>query len=379
MKFFHISDLHIGKIVNGFSMLEDQKFVIKQILEKIDTEKPDAVIIAGDVYDKTTPNIDAVSLLDYFLTALLDKKVAVFCISGNHDSAERLEFGNQILRNNKIYIEGVFRGEMKKITVEDEYGKIHFHLLPFVRPSNVRNFYKEEKINSYEDAVRTIILSSEINKEERNILISHQFILPITGEIDRSDSETESLGGINSISSKILEDFDYVALGHIHRPQKVGKDYIRYGGSPLKYSFSEVNHKKAVTVVDIKEKGNCEISNFKLTPLYDMRKIKGPFKELISDEIVNGNNKYDYLHITLTDEEEIVDAIGKLRVYYPNIMELSFENSRTKYDGDLSNLNLIEKKSPMEIFNEFFKEQNGKELISSQEEIIIDYFNKDEE
>ncbi|RVU54004.1 exonuclease SbcCD subunit D [Anaerosphaera multitolerans] len=379
MKIFHIADLHIGKVVNGFSMLEDQKHILEQILRKIDKEKPDVLLVAGDIYDKTVPSGAAVSLFDEFLTALSQKDVIVICISGNHDSPERIGFGSRIMKNSDIYISGVFEGDMRKVTVEDDYGEVDFYLLPFVKPMNVRRFFPEEEIESYSDGLAVIFKNQEIDFQRRNILVAHQFVLPSSGEVIRSDSETEPVGGINGIYSDVFNGFDYVALGHLHGSQKIGRDCIRYAGSPLKYSFSEVNHNKSVTVFELREKGDYSISEIPLNPKCDMRKIRGPLKELISEEVLSEGNPRDYMHITLTDEGEILDAIGILRSYYPNVMELSFDNSRTRYDSQIFEIENIEQKSTMELFETFYREQNGSDLTESHKQIIEKFFKDMEE
>lgn len=280
MKIFHLADLHIGKSVNGFSLIEDQKYILLQILEYIDAERPDTVCIAGDIYDKTVPSGAAVSLLDDFLTALTERNVIVFCISGNHDSPERLAFANRIMQNKGIYISGVFDGKIKTVPVRDSFGTVHVHLLPFVKPANVRPFYPEASIESYTDALQTVLLHNPIDRKERNVLVAHQFVLPMQGDVERSDSETEPVGGLSGIPVNLFDEYDYVALGHIHGPQSIGRDCVRYSGSPLKYSFSEAAHKKAITVVDLAEKGECAIANLPLIPLRDMRKISEPFEAL---------------------------------------------------------------------------------------------------
>ncbi|NLB90590.1 MAG: exonuclease SbcCD subunit D [Clostridiales bacterium] len=378
MKLFHLADLHIGKTVNGFSLLEDQQEILMQVLKEIDRHQPQGLMIAGDLYDKPLPSGGAVSLFDDFLTAVSQKGVTVFLISGNHDSPERLEFGSRILAGKDIHIAGVFQGEMKEVLLEDEYGPMYFHLLPFVRPAHVRPFFPEEKIENYTDAIRVIINKNSLPKEERKVLLAHQFVLPPGGEIERSESETEPVGGINAISSGLFEEYDYVALGHLHKPQKVGRKEVRYGGSPLKYSFSEWKHQKAITVVELKHKGECEITSLPFTPIRDMRKIKGPFEKITEEAMILQGNPLDFLHVTLTDEEEIVDAIGKLRHFYPNIMELDFDNTRTRYAGKTIHQADVKKKDPFLLFEAFFKEQNGQELSAGQQKIVYDLLKKEE-
>lgn len=370
MKFLHIADLHIGKRVNEFNMIEDQKYILEQLISVIESEKPKGIIIAGDVYDKSQPSGEAVELFDDFLTKFVSLAEFVFIISGNHDSPERLSFGSRILKKSGLYIAGVFDGKMNKITLKDEYGPLHVYLLPFVKPAVVRAYYEEE-IESYNDAVNVIISNEKISMDERNILVAHQFVTSGGVSPERSDSENISLGGLDNVDASLFRNFDYVALGHIHRPQKIGRDEIRYAGSPLKYSFSEARHHKSVTVLEIKEKGNVKIDLIPLLPLRDLREIKGPINELIKIGKEDYKGSTDYIHATITDEDEIYDALGKLRQVYPNIMILDFDNKRSRSNISFEELSSekIESKSPLDLFEEFYEAQNNKKL--SEEEIKI--------
>ncbi|MDD3403100.1 MAG: exonuclease SbcCD subunit D [Hespellia sp.] len=372
MKFMHLSDLHIGKRVNDFSMLEDQQFILKEILKITDEVKPDAVLIAGDVYDKAVPAAEAVQLLDAFLTKLESRGLPVFLVSGNHDSAERIAFGSQILSESGIYIAPVFQGNVQKITLADEYGELDLFMLPFIKPAHVRRYFPEAEVESYDDAVRTVLNSLDVDESKRNVLIAHQFI---TGA-ERSDSEELSVGGLDNIDANAFDAFDYVALGHIHRPQKVMRDTIRYAGTPLKYSFSEADHKKSVTVVTMEEKGRIDIDTIPLMPRHDLRKIKGSYEELTRKANYENTDTQDYLQVTLTDEEDILDAIGKLRSIYPNIMKLEYDNARTRNQQTMDICEHVEEKTPPELVKEFYQLQNNQEMSEEQEGYLSELIEK---
>ena len=370
MKLMHLSDLHLGKLVLEQSMIDDQKYILNQIIDIVKKEQVDIVLIAGDVYDKSIPTIEAVNLFSDFLTRLYKSKVLVFVISGNHDSKDRLSFGNELFVDNGIYIEGIFNGNLRCKTINDKYGKLNIYMLPFIKPVEIKRFYPDEIIDTYEDAIKCILKHSSINKSERNIIMVHQFVTSLGEAVIRSDSESISLGGIDNIDVTLFKDFDYVAMGHIHGPQKVGRETVRYSGSPLKYSFSEVNQKKSVCIIEFNSKENINISKIPLIPIRDMRVIKGPFDKLISKEIVNLENKNDYLDVVLTDDDYIINAIGKLRKFYPNILKLEYENKISSnevldnIDIDKSNM------SPIDLFSEFYKMQNGIELSTKKKKII---------
>ena len=367
MKIIHLADLHIGKRVNEFSMIDDQKYILNQILEIIDKEKPDAVIIAGDVYDKQVPSIEAVELLDSFISDISKRKTTTFIISGNHDSAERLAFGSSLMAMGKIYISPVYNGKISKYTLKDDFGSANFYLLPFVKPSHVKRFFPDEKIESYTDAIKVVVDNLNLDTSEINILIAHQFV---TGA-SRTESEEISVGGLDNVDASVFEDFDYVALGHIHRPQKIGIERIRYCGTPLKYSFSEVNDTKSVSIIEINSKEDFNLRMISLIPKRDMRKIRGTYEELTTKNSYENTNTDDYIHVTLTDEFNVADAIQKLRVIYKNIMKLEYDNIRTRESRKI-NLDdmVIENKNPLEIFSEFYKLQNNKEMNDEQKEII---------
>lgn len=370
MKFVHLSDLHLGKRVNGYSMIEDQKYILLKILNVIDEQKAEAVVIAGDVYDKPIPPTEAVQLFDDFLFRLVERNLQILVISGNHDSPERIAFGSRFMDKSGVHMSQVYNGKNDLVELKDKYGKVNFYMLPFVKPSNVRRFFEDEEINTYTDAVRVAVSHMNVNKKARNVIITHQFV---TGA-QRSESETIAVGGTDSVDSYVFDDFDYVALGHIHGPQNVGKNTVRYCGTPLKYSFSEISHKKSVTVVEMKEKGNVKVSTVELTPKLDMREIKGTYEELTFKKNYENTNTEDYLHIILTDEEDVADAVAKLRCVYPNLMKLDYDNTRTRNSLALTQAEETEKKSDTELLSEFFEKQNGKPLSDEQLEYAANLF-----
>lgn len=373
MKFIHLSDLHLGKRVNEFSMIEDQDYILKKILEVIDEEKPDSVIIAGDVYDKSVPSAEAVALFDSFLVSLAERNIQVFVISGNHDSAERIAFGSRLMDASGIHLSPVYSGEVSPIEMSDDYGRVNVYMLPFVKPSNVRAFFPEKEISSYTDAVKTAIDRMSVDPSQRNILITHQFV---TGAAS-AGSEELSVGGTDNVAAEVFDGFDYVALGHIHRSQKCGHEYVRYSGTPLKYSFSEAKDQKSVTVVVMKEKGNLEISSVPLKPKHDMVEIRGTYNELMLKSFYeNTSYRSDYVHITLTDEDDVPDALAKLRVVYKNIMKLDYDNTRTRNNAVLKDIEDVKSKSPFDLFSEFYRTQNGLEMSDEQAETVISLVEK---
>jgi len=368
-----MADLHIGKRLNEFSMIEDQRHVLDQIIEIIKAEEVDGILIAGDVYDKSQPTVEAVELFDDFLTTMSETGIPIFIISGNHDSPERLNFGKRILEKNNLYIGGVFEGALEKITLKDEYGNYNIYMLPFVKPIMVRPYF-QQVIESYDDAVHAVIESAEIDQSERNILVAHQFVIGGLLEPERTDSENISVGGIDNVHVEAFDAFDYVALGHLHSPQKIGRNEVRYAGSPLKYSFSEVKHVKSVTIINMKEKGEVTIEKVPLSPLYDMREVKGPIVELIRLGSEEQEGREDYIHAIVTDEEEVYDAIGRLRQVYPNLMTLEFHNSKTAETVSAGTMSLekISEKNIYELFQDFYLMQNNAEFSQVQQKFIMD-------
>lgn len=366
MKFIHLSDLHLGKRVNEFSMIEDQKYILLQTINIIDDEKPDAVIIAGDIYDKSIPSEEAMLLFDDFLLRLSKRNISVFVISGNHDSSVRLSDHSKLIENQGIYLSPVYDGMLKPVSMEDEYGEINVYMLPFIKPVIIKQYFSDEEILSYTDAVRVAIKHMDVDCNKRNVLVAHQFVLGAA----TCESEEHIVGGLDSVSSDVFDCFDYVALGHIHGKQYIGRETVRYCGTLLKYSFSEKNHVKSVTVVDIKEKGNIDIREVMLTPKRDLREIKGAYEDITNRKNYEGTNVDDYVHIVLTDEEDVIDAIGKLRTIYPNIMKLSYDNKRTRENNVLTEAGAIEEKSPLELFEDFYSMQNNVSMSPWQTDYV---------
>ena len=373
MKLIHLSDIHLGKRVNEFSMLEDQAHILKKILAVVDEEKPNGVLIAGDVYDKSVPSTEAVQLFDDFLVGLAERKLPVFIISGNHDSPERLSFANRLIDAAGIHLAPVYNGVVEPITLSDEYGPVNVYMLPFIKPAHVRGFFPDTEITGYSDAVAAAIGRMNIDKTQRNVLITHQFV---TGA-QRSDSEELSVGGTDNIGAEVFCDFDYVALGHIHGPQNMDSGRIRYCGSPLKYSFSEAAQQKSVTVAELKEKGTLEIHTVPLIPRRDMVELKGSYQQLTLRKFYEYTTyQEDYTHITLTDEEDIPDAVAKLRTVYHNLMKLDYDNTRTRHSAAISGAENVETRSPIDLFAEFYELQNGLPMSAEQTELVASLIEK---
>lgn len=367
MKFIHLSDLHIGKRVNEYSMLEDQEYILNQIINIIDEQQPKGVIIAGDVYDKSVPSAEAVALFDDFLVKLSKRNLEVFVISGNHDSPERIAFGGRLMEASRIYMSPVYDGGLSPVTLEDEYGKINVWMLPFVKPVHIRKFNEDAEISSYTDAMQVAIDNLDVNSNERNVMITHQFV---TGA-DRTESEEISVGGTDNVDVAVFDEFDYTALGHIHRPQNCKSEKVRYSGTPLKYSFSETKDNKSITIVELKEKGNLSVDTVPLKPMRDMVEIKGKYDEImLRDFYKDTSYQEDYVHITLTDEDDIPDAIGKLRTVYHNLMKLDYDNLRTGNMNSIDGAENVEKKSPYEHFSEFYEKQNNQPMNDNQSDFM---------
>ncbi len=404
MKFLHISDLHIGKRVNEFSMIEDQKYILRQIKEIALKKQVDAVMIAGDIYDKPVPSAEAVQLFDQFLTELADCGKKVFAVSGNHDSAERIAFGAQLMSSREVYVSPVYDGTVKCVTCQDAYGELCIWLLPFIRPAAVRHAWRNmaeeagmenvirnmqtdsetmmedvggtkqdlaqeddvETVETYQDALQYVVTHMPVDASKRNILVAHQFV---TGA-SRCESEEISVGGLDQIEAGVFDVFDYVALGHIHSPQHIGRETLRYCGTPLKYSFSEAEQQKSVVVMEIKEKGDVLIEKVPLKPLRNLRKIRGTYMELMSKDFYEGTDTGDYLQITLTDEEDVPDGMAKLRTVYPNLMQLVYDNSRTRQSRQVEVTERVEQKSEMELFEEFYEIQNNQPMSEDQQNFV---------
>ena len=373
MKILHLADLHLGKILQEQSLIEDQKYMLNEIINIIKDENVEAVLISGDIYDRSIPSVEAVNLLDEFLKKLAKElKLKVFIIAGNHDSKERLNFGSKMFEDDGIYIETKYKGNLRKISLNDEFGKLNIFMLPFIKPIEVKQFFDEDLENNYNTAISKIIGKEKIDTNERNIILVHQFITAGTNEPERTESEVLTLGGIENVDVSNFNNFDYVAIGHVHRAQRIGRDTARYAGTMLKYSFSEVNDNKSVPIIDIKEKGNINIKLIPLKPLRDMREIKGPLEKLLSKEIYEQGNTEDYIKAIITNEEPVYDAIGKIRRVYPNTLKLEIKNSKTINDIKIQNMNLenLKKKSELELFADFYKSQNAVELDEKQISIM---------
>ena len=392
MKFFHLADLHLGKRVNGFPMIEDQKYILNQVIELADREQPDAVIIAGDVYDKSIPSVEAVNLMDDFLVELMKRKMQIFIISGNHDSAERVSYGGRIMEQSGIHISPRFTGAgrsasgeenqeesnrteehgnqssaIRPIYMEDEYGPLYIYLIPYIHPSVVREAYPEEKIADWTQAMDVLIRNAHVDPKARNIAVSHQYVTISGVRPEECDSEQKHIGGLDNVDYSVFDDFDYVALGHLHGPQRIGRDTVRYAGSPLKYSFSEEKHKKSVTLVELKEKGQVEYSLLPLTAARDFKTLRGRFNELMSPEFTARLSSEDYYRIILTDEQDIDQALGRLRRYfYRNLMDLAYDNIRTRTQSEIDAVEDNLEKEPIDVVQELFFKQNGTPLNDFQ-------------
>ena len=368
MKFVHLSDLHLGKRVNEYSMLEDQEYILTKIINIIDDEKPAGVIIAGDVYDKSIPSAEAVQMFDDFLTRLAKRNLQVFVISGNHDSPERMSFGSRLMDQSGIHISQVYSGKIEPFAMKDEHGIINVYMLPFVKPAHVKRF-SDESIESYTDAIRVAVAEMNVDQSARNLLITHQFVTGAT----RSESEDISVGGSDNVDVSVFDGFDYVALGHIHSPQNCTSERVRYCGTPLKYSFSEAKDNKSVTVVELAKKGSLSVKTVSLVPMRDMVEIKGRYNEIMLKSFYeNTSYQEDYTHITLTDEEDIVDAIGKLRTVYHNLMKLDYDNKRTRSVAQVDGAVDVETKTPIELFSDFYELQNNQPMSDEQKAFVED-------
>lgn len=367
MKFLHLADLHLGKRVNGFSMLEDQAHILRQILAILDDEQPDGVLIAGDVYDKSVPSVEAVGLLDGFLTELRARGVPVLLISGNHDSPERLAFGGRVMDSCGIHISPVYDGALAPVTLQDAFGPVHVWLLPFVKPAHVRRWFPDADIESYTDAMAEAVAHMDIDTAARNVLVTHQFVTGGT----RSGSEELSVGGTDNVDSGVFAPFDYVALGHLHGAQHIGRETIRYAGSPLKYSFSEARQHKSVTVVTLGEKGDVQVRTVALTPLRELREIRGSYDELTARSFYEHTTyRSDYLHLILTDEQDVFDAMSRLRTIYPYLMTLDYDNARTRAAGGMSVPAETERRTPLELFEALYTRQNHQPMSEVQRAYI---------
>lgn len=367
MKLFHLSDLHLGKRVYAFSMLPDQRYVLEQVCTLAEKHQPDGILLSGDLYDKPIPPVEAVQLLDEFFTRMQQMGIAVYAISGNHDSAGRVDFGSRILQQQNLHICGAFDGKLYHVQKEDAFGQIHFYLLPFLKPATVSAFREGGESLTYAEAVKWALETADVDTTKRNVLLAHQFVT-WKGTAEESDSETKTLGGVDEMDASLFFDFDYVALGHLHSPQRIGRDTIRYGGSPLKYSFSELRQKKGVTLVELGKKGNVTTEFLPLEPLHPLREMKGTLEDLLeAAEEVGGSE--DYVRVILTDEGAVYDPVGRLRVYYPNLMTLEMAQ-RGERQQDFSLQMDRQQLSGPALFAGFFEKQNDREMDAAQKGLV---------
>ena len=382
MKLMHLSDLHLGKRLNEFSLLEDQSFILQQLVELVRSEQPDCVLLAGDIYDKPVPPAEAVTLFDDFLNKLA--QLTTVCVtSGNHDSAERLAFGAQLMREGGVHFCGLYTGEPQCVTLQDAYGSVHIYLLPFLKPAHVRHCLpptEAEQVTTYHEALRCAVERLHINAAERNVLVAHQFV---TGA-QTAGSEAVNVGGVDNIGAEVFAAFDYTALGHIHRAQNVGSECVRYSGTPLKYSFAEWQQEKSVTLVELGEKGSVSVTALPLAPLRDLRKLRGSYEELMRREFYDELPKdsdgllRDFYHLTLTDEEDVPDAVQKLRSVYKNLLQLEYDNKRTRTDNAIEGAEHVVEKSPLELMEEFYQLQNNQALSEKQRAYLQGLLEKEE-
>ena len=382
MKLMHLSDLHLGKRLNEFSLLEDQSFILQQLVELVRSEQPDCVLLAGDIYDKPVPPAEAVTLFDDFLNKLA--QLTTVCVtSGNHDSAERLAFGAQLMREGGVHFCGLYTGEPQCVTLQDSYGSVHIYLLPFLKPAHVRHCLppeEAEQVTTYHEALRCAVERLHINAAERNVLVAHQFV---TGA-QTAGSEAVNVGGVDNIGAEVFSAFDYTALGHIHRAQNVGSERVRYSGTPLKYSFAEWQQEKSVTLVELGEKGSVSVTALPLAPLRDLRKLRGSYEELMSRDFYDELSKdsdgllRDFYHLTLTDEEDVPDAVQKLRSVYKNLLQLEYDNKRTRTDNAIEGAERVVEKSPLELMEEFYQLQNNQALSEKQRAYLQGLLEKEE-
>lgn len=371
MKFLHLGDLHLGKALSNFDLIEDQRYILDQILHIAEKEAVDGVLIAGDVYDKSVPSEAAMRLLDDFLIKLAQKKRKVFMVSGNHDSDDRLNFGSALFVLNEIYISAVFDGTLHKQSFADQDTQIDIYMLPFVKASQVRRYYPDEAIENYEDAVRTIIRNTPIDKNKKNLLVAHQFVSGKGADPAFAGSEsigTQSVGMVEKIGYDCFEGFDYVALGHIHSPQRVGRDEIRYAGSPLKYSLSEVNNEKSVPLITVSAEERVKIELVPLKPMRDMRHIKGTIKELLDKKNVKAPE--DFIYATLTEEDIINDAMGIFQQIYPNTVRIDYDNSHTREIEQVDISRIAENRSFPELIGDFYRLMYGCEITEEEMDVM---------
>ena len=371
MKFLHLGDLHLGKTLSDFDLIEDQRYILDQILHIADKESIDGVFIAGDVYDKSIPSEAATKLLDYFMIKLAQKEIKVFMVSGNHDSDDRLNYGSALFASNQIFISAVFDGTIHKQSFASGDTGIDIYMLPFVKASQVRHYFPDENIECYDDAVRTIIKNMSINPQNKNILVAHQFVAGTGEDPELAGSEsvgTQSVGMVEKIGYTCFDDFDYVALGHIHKPQRIGDYPVWYAGAPLQYSLSEANNEKSVPLITVSAEEKVKIELVPLKPMRDMRHIKGTLKELLDKKNVKAPE--DFIYATLTDEDVINDAMGIFQQVYPNTVRIDYDNSHTKEIEQVDISRIAENKSFPELIEDFYRQMYGCEITEEEMDVM---------
>lgn len=374
MRILHLADLHLGKRVNEMSMIEDQKYILDQIITLVKEENISIILLCGDIYDKAIPTIEAIHLLDEFLEQLTEMNKKILMISGNHDSIDRLSFGKYLFQHSNLYIASQFEKEIEKIVIKENDVTVNFYMLPFVKPAYLNHKLKIQT-ESYQECFSYLFEHTKVLEKETNILLTHQFVIAGQEKPELSDSETSSLGGIDQIDFHMFDAFDYVALGHIHKPQAMGREMVRYAGSILKYSFSEISMDKKATILTINENKKIELSYRMLKPLHDMREIECSLETLLKKECEIGDPQ-DYMHVILTDEEQILDAIGKVRTIYPNVMQISFKNRRymKQFESIQIKEDQISDQTPMELFEQFYKIQNHIDLDKESAKLALSVF-----
>lgn len=372
MKFAHLSDLHLGKYLNQYSLMEDQEYILKQIIQRVREQDVDVVLISGDIYDRAVPPGEAVALFDDFLSELAGDQRKVCIISGNHDSPERIAFASRLIAASGVYLSPVYQGEIQPVRLEDSYGPVNIYMLPFIKPVHVRHFFPEEEIHSYTDAVRSAITHMNVDGRERNVLLAHQFV---TGA-SRSDSEDISVGGLDNVDADVFDNFDYVALGHLHRAQNVENNRIRYCGTPLKYSFSECKDEKTVTIVELGNKEDILIDTVPLVPLRDMIELEGEFREVVSAPYYENVDTEAFIRLILTDEREVLDAFSRLRSIYPNLMAMDYKKRAVQKDQEAGGTRERTSLHPADLFGQFYQEMNRQPLWEAQQQYLLEKIEK---
>lgn len=367
MKFLHCSDLHLGRRLHSYSLLEDQAHILDQILQLAQAERVDALLIAGDIYDRNDPSAEAVRLLDQFLIRAADQGIPCLLTAGNHDSPQRVAYGGQLMKSRGVYVSPVLSGPLEPVTLEDKFGPVDVYLLPFLKPAHARAIWPEEQVQDYTQAVKAVLNRSEIDHSRRTVLVAHQFVVSGGKVPGQSDSETLSVGGLDQVDAAAFAGFDYVALGHIHRPQSIGRETVRYSGSPLKYSISELDQQKSVVLVTLERRGVVDMKLLPLAPLRELRRIQGPLERLISPEVSSQANREDYLHVILTDSSPM-DPMQRLNTVYPNVLKLDLAG--TGETAGLPEAEPLEQRDPVQLFAAFFEQQTGRTLDEEDSRLI---------